>query len=420
MNTDPNGTGTDGSARGPADNATSRPESLDVSAPPADAESIAAPPRADGPDEEKPSENAARASANASATARRRPAARPPKPASVVELVERAYGDPGRKVRLPRSELAALVLTSGADAMDTQWLSDLVRKDPLLKVPPGLLTAAAALKPNEPVRQALVALTHRALALHPIFRHYVAVPAGTDSDQPASGTSARVSDAAQKLTPDDLGIESSAYRSPQRELLRNNAVTSFALLWVLDGLWTSARFIAEMTETVWSRPVAEAVSSADIAAALVAADEKRALDHLVGHFMVDRRKLVAQLAQAKDERAADQQRADRSESENLALRDAVVSEQARCKSLADRVADLTSEIEAERTSRFVDNSHMTDDYEGLRTRVIRRLSSQVEMLSDGLHALRNGSTPVAEEFIDRALTAIQQEVKTLKELGGTR
>ena len=67
---------------------------------------------------------------------------------------------------------------------------------------------------------------------------------------------------------------------------------------------------------------------------------------------------------------------------------------------------------------MVDKSHHVDDYETLRTQVIRRLSAQVELLGDGLHALRNGSTGVAEEFVDRALTAIKDEVTRLKDLAG--
>ncbi|MER5337833.1 hypothetical protein [Micromonospora sp. NPDC002717] len=342
------------------------------------------------------------------------------KPADLRDLIERAYRVPGRRVRLSGNDLSALVVTSGADALGSQWLSDLARKDPFLRVPPQLLAAAATLRPNDPVRQALIELTHRVLAIHPIYHHYVANPTGTDPDQPPFVSSAKVSEAAKKVTPESLDVEPSAYRDAQRGLLRDNAVISFALLWVLQGHWSSAQFISEMTSAVWARPATEAVSSADIAVALVTAGERHALNHLVGHFLVEHQKLTAQLNQAKDETSAERQRADRSESDNLALREAIASERSRSESLADQVTALTSDIEAERTNRFVDKSHMVDDYEVLRTQVIRRLGSQVELLSDGLHALRSGSTPVAEEFVDRALTAIQQEVARLKELGGTR
>ncbi|MEH0820480.1 MULTISPECIES: hypothetical protein [unclassified Micromonospora] len=426
MNTDPNGAGTDGPAGGPADEAATVPrlEGPDASAPTADADSAPASPgqakQVPVSGERESREGAARAGAKVPTTAGKKTPARAFKPANLRELIEHAYRDPGRPVRLSRNMLSALVVTSGADALGSQWLSDLARKDPFLRVPPRLLAGAATLTPNDPVRQALIELTHRVLAIHPIYHYYVANPTGTDPDQPPFVSSAKVSDAAKKVTPDSLHVAPSAYRDAQRGLLRDNAVISFALLWVLQGHWTSAQFIAEMTSAVWSRPATEAVSSADIAVALVTAGEKHALNPLVGHFLVEHQKLTAQLNQAKDETSAERQRADRSESDNLALREAIASERSRSESLAEQVTALTSDIETERTNRFVDKSHMVDDYEVLRTQVIRRLGSQVQLLSDGLHALRSGSTPVAEEFVDRALTAIQQEVARLKELGGTR
>jgi hypothetical protein len=364
-------------------------------------------------------EGAARAGAKA-APAGKKASARAAKPANLGELIEHAYRDPGRPVRLSRNELSALVVTSGADAPGRHWLSDLARKDPFLRVPARLLAAASILRPNDPVRQALIELTHRVLANHPIYHHYVANPTGADADQPPFVSSAKVSDAAKKVTAENLDVEPTAYRDAQRELLRDNAVISFALLWVLQGQWTRDQFIAEMTSAVWSRPATEAVSHADVAVALVTAGERQVLNHLVGHFTTELQKLTAQLHQAKDETSAERQRADRAETDNRALREAVESERSRSETLAEQVTALRADIEAERTNRFVDKSHMTDDYEVLRTQVIRRLGSQVELLSDGLHALRGGSTPVAEEFVDRALTAIKQEVARLKELGGTR
>jgi hypothetical protein len=60
--------------------------------------------------------------------------------------------------------------------------------------------------------------------------------------------------------------------------------------------------------------------------------------HLVGHFLVELQKLTAQPNQAKDETSAERQRADRSESDNLALLEALASERSRSESLGDQVA----------------------------------------------------------------------------------
>ena len=50
--------------------------------------------------------------------------------------------------------------------------------------------------------------------------------------------------------------------------------------------------------------------------------------------------------------------------------------------------------------------------------MIRRLTTQIELLSDGLHALRNGSPEVTDEYLDRALSAFRQEVESLRDSDG--
>lgn len=52
-----------------------------------------------------------------------------------------------------------------------------------------------------------------------------------------------------------------------------------------------------------------------------------------------------------------------------------------------------------------------------RTRVLRSLTWQHELLSDGMHALANGSTKVAAEFMERAAEAIAREITALREDG---
>ena len=92
------------------------------------------------------------------------------------------------------------------------------------------------------------------------------------------------------------------------------------------------------------------------------------------------------------------------------------AERQRAAQLASELAALRKALTAERSSRVVDQSHHVDDFETLRTRVLRQLSAQADLLADSLHALRHGSTDIAEEFVDRSLTAITKEVTQLKEM----
>jgi hypothetical protein len=73
----------------------------------------------------------------------------------------------------------------------------------------------------------------------------------------------------------------------------------------------------------------------------------------------------------------------------------------------------------EQHARAVERSHQIDTFESLRTRIVRGLDRQLELLTDGLHALRNGSPEVTEEFIERSIAAIESDAAQLRDAGGT-
>lgn len=61
-------------------------------------------------------------------------------------------------------------------------------------------------------------------------------------------------------------------------------------------------------------------------------------------------------------------------------------------------------------------AHLQDDYEKMRTRILRRLLADVELLNDALSAA--GKTPprtvVVIDHLERVIEGIQNEIKTLK------
>lgn len=62
-------------------------------------------------------------------------------------------------------------------------------------------------------------------------------------------------------------------------------------------------------------------------------------------------------------------------------------------------------------------AHEIDAREISRTRVLRSLVWQHELLTDGQHALANGRGNVAAEFMARAAEAIAREIELLREDG---
>jgi hypothetical protein len=59
------------------------------------------------------------------------------------------------------------------------------------------------------------------------------------------------------------------------------------------------------------------------------------------------------------------------------------------------------------------DAHIIADLSADRATAIRALKSSSELLTDGLHALRNGSPNVADEFMDRAITAITNALEAI-------
>jgi len=79
-----------------------------------------------------------------------------------------------------------------------------------------------------------------------------------------------------------------------------------------------------------------------------------------------------------------------------------------------QIAELTLEIANRETAILNAATHHIDDYDAIRTRVLRMLSAQVDLLTDGLHALRKGNKDVAEEFMDRTISSLSREIENLR------
>ena len=140
------------------------------------------------------------------------------------------------------------------------------------------------------------------------------------------------------------------------------------------------------------------------------------LSELKRYFEAVVRDRDKKIAGVMEEAAAQSRRAERERETASSLLAELEQKNSLISGLEVRVAELEGQLEKEQRGRFADEVHAVDDYENLRTQIIRQLSGQVNLLHDGLHALRNGSMAVADEFIDRALSKIDGELKRLKEL----
>lgn len=346
---------------------------------------------------------------------------------SVPALFDYAYSLRGKQVKVPRAVFEAISSAEDSPPADLdeslEHLRELASGDPLLAVPPRLLAASEASNDSRLLRQQLVGLLISALARHRVFRSQkvqavLAAETGSIDDAFVS-----VGLASSDVSATDLGLESKGLKDSDRERLRVNAITSLALLLSARDGWSIAELVERLELHLW-RHVAKRPGTRRPRVAIAESSNLDALEVVARIFMAqaesarraasdanERASAAERYAAMARERveAADQRTAQR-ESELVARRSEITA-------LEARIKELESEIDAERRNRVIDMSHHVDDYETLRTRVTRTLSRQIDLLSDGLHALRNGSLAVTEEYVDRSIDTLKTELDHLKDEG---
>lgn len=336
------------------------------------------------------------------------------RPQSILEVIEFSYAEAGRKLNLARKDLDSLAVYNDAKSAEISAVRRLAPADPMLAVPLSLLATLAELGAKQAVLDRLLELVEVAFASHPLFEGRVEQL--NDPRAQAGFLAQEVHDAA-KLTLKDLGPHKTqeAFETALKRL-RMNAITGLGLFRVLRDGWTSDQFVRDMAAFVWDAPPQKRTDK--MSALLATSRSTEALSQLSRYFEAVIRKAQQEAATAHTHAANQEHRAAAAEAHSQALSADLTAERRRSTELLAQVDDLTRRLTAEQSSRVVDKSHLVDDYEVLRTQVIRRLTAQVGLLTDGLHAIRNGSAGVAEEFVDRALTAIDGEVTHLKDLDG--
>jgi hypothetical protein len=327
---------------------------------------------------------------------------------TISDLLESAYAR-------PRSWLTITPNARKALASDTTQLSALIEQitrlassDPLLAVPPKLLLSIERAQIGGLLRDTLLGLVTVALENHPGL-------ASTDLAAALSEETARdrdeligsLQDTLRRLRPGDLGKES--FRPAERRALHNNAILSVALLLALKHNWP-ADTLADCLDAHISREnlaVSERVVLADSVSPTALAITR-----------AWREKLTEQTSKTRS--AEDEAReAHRRWQEAVSRADAqVLAREHAEKMLAQRdevIAGLERDLVSEREQRRIDKSHAIDDYETLRAQIVRGLAQQTSLLEDGLHALRNDRLAVTEEYVERAIDSLGEDLQRLRD-----
>lgn len=337
------------------------------------------------------------------------------RPKTILALIEYAYGEAGRRLNLARRDLSELSVQPAAAQAEVDAVRRFAMDDRLLAVPPSLLATLAELGAEPLIRQRVLELVLVAFASHKVFESRI--ESLVDPQAPQILTARELNEAAKNITSRALGLpEESELSSGDRTRMRVNAVTAFGLFRVLRDRLTLSQFVEEMSEFVWDAPLES--SDRKTAALLGTAKNNDALSQLSRHFEGLLGASKREVDKAQFETRQQELRAISAEARGRTLSAELEAARAGSAELLAELNTLKSRLSAEKNSRVVDQSLHVDDYEALRTQIVRRLTRQGELLRNGLHALRNGSTGVAEEFVDRAMSAIDSEVVRLKDLEG--
>ena len=198
--------------------------------------------------------------------------------------------------------------------------------------------------------------------------------------------------------------------------LRRNAITTFLLIFSLRQRWETEEFISKFNQYFWSSFDRVDLNASMSNIARLSKSDEDSGSAVVAKVMFNRiDSLNAMLLKANRQIEINHVRALNAEDEVEQRANVNADLQRKILLLAEDVSALTMEI-AER-DKTIENAatHHVDDYNTFRTRILRMLMKQVELLVDGLHALRNNNHEVADEFMDRTILSLNREIEKLKD-----
>jgi hypothetical protein len=253
------------------------------------------------------------------------------------------------------------------------------------------------------------------LRRHPVFQAETVQYALTMEPPDPGEVFEGLARAVNRITPEQLRLGLDGLKRSERDKLLANAMITLVLTLAVRDRWPLDRFVDSLYAHVWRRPGKPASRDPKVLLADTKTPETLAV---VADVFMTRTNAAMKHAEQSEEYSRQAVRrafeAETAADERKRELDKQVRER---EELLVRLDELETALSSEQRNRVVDRSHHVDDFESLRTRVIRMLERQGDLLSDGLHALRHGSTTVTDEYLERAIDALHKERDQLKSQG---
>lgn len=352
---------------------------------------------------------------------------------SVRDLLEYAYALDGKQLRISQKVAQEIAdanrpeRPAGDDLPERLKL--LMKSDPLLGVPPRIMIGLEEAQAPTLLKLRVAKMLEFGLRRHPLLVSPTESPTAAEVSAVVGGQTdldsvfTRIRLRTPEITAVSLGLQRESLTPAERDRMSVNATTSIALLAATIDQWSLDRFVEYLERHLWRGAVTKPRALHPLVA-IVESSSSEALGAVATVFL-RRSESAERTAQAAVQSAMEAEerarnvlaRADAVEEGQVRLRSTIDSQREEIATLQRQIAKMHSQIDEQKRDRVIDQSHHIDDFEDLRTRIIRSLGKQVDLLSDGLHAVRNQSYSVTEEFIERSLESLSKELRQLNDEG---
>lgn len=331
---------------------------------------------------------------------------------TLEQFIAQAYGLKGRKVSLKqkveRAIAAAVRLSDDAQLR----LLRLAQEDRLLAVPRQLLLTSREIQDHPLLRAALRNFVRDVMLGHAIFKR-PALAAAIHNLPDAPTVAQALAMVLEELGPATDGVDDQAMKPGELDELRTNAAYCLGV-WFAD---TRNISLSELTEALnfalWAPRAKQVERDNTRLRALTEIEQVVGVGLACHQFRQQAADRAVQADHAAREAATAKELAAGLES---TLRE-TLAELSKTKGELEHVQrESEATINALRTAAHNESTHLRDDFEQMRTRVLRRLVADVDQLEVGLSALRGpeARVHVIQDRVERVVDALRAEVNRLK------
>ncbi len=333
-------------------------------------------------------------------------------PENLQSFVALAYARKGQRIGMKKKVAIAIAQGPPPDDAIYARIQELARNDVLLAVPKQILLAAIPNKGTSRAWSRVLDACLAALRVHPASSELVPMLLS------ANGGSDKVDGLLDQATAFRFGTirrpgSTKPLSASHAAMLRAN-VTGTVSLWMV-AVWgvASQTVLRSLHERVWRTESRRASAVDEAWRRILDVHDPSALGLACDAYLSEAIHARQDADAARASEAAVQRRMVDLEATLAQLKAQLDQERSTNEDLRRATAQASRDAEAAL-------SHARDDYERLRTRVLRRLIREVELLDEGMLAIKREPPKlhVMTDHGDRALSGLREEIKALQREAG--